>query len=859
MKKIYRLSALFCATMLLVTSCTQEVLNEEPAIDPALIGSEIQFGARAGFENADESRTVYGPEYIVGTTKFQRIDWVDGSDMVEIMCEEANNGPRAHYVVQNQKDATAENDYGYLEKAGASALQWSDAATHTFYAMYPSSEILVNTEKAQVYLDKDTKLMHGLISNEQHSPKMVAYNANGEEVALNAENIVRYEAQPDMRYAYMAAKTVVTGTSQSVSFSFVPVVTAVKFSLVLPSGNDVIEKYVSAVRVSGPGIAGAFTADLGNWTSPYPTISTPSTEEQTISMVFDEPILLDAGESISFTMFLHPGADIDASKLTVSFSQTGGDWKKKKIGTAQGAVVIPAMKKSTLSGLKLPAEKIKLDYSNWMLQMKDDVLMKGLSLPGTGGSFSAAYSDATYKQQTLPYLVSTKTQTSQWDMGIRAFEIVCDRPSSSGTSLGEEYVKCNKTSMGVRVYDVITALLAKVLEEKDANGNPSETAMVILTYQPEGKSGVARNAESFTGSLAKMLTAGTASTYQLTQAQIDQLVVYSPELTLGESRGKLMIVARVNQQDESDGNTDWNTAFTNAKTALGARPALLVNGCGTSKDRWGARGYKVNGNAAWHQPKSAVVHSPSADVANYSVEHYLIATSGTTFPDWNAVTVPDEKTELQFTFGTNKDNFSIVYQEWARVVDLEHLQVPEGATHYQSSSAIYLGHNRWLFGSATNRYVRWYPSFEEKLSNATRIFNEAIADKSGSKVYINSLCGYLVDASNNNYISSLAPYTAAPFYDDYVGGMAGNIKDLADKINPLFGAHVRGAITGDEGTGPTGVIMMDFVSDNPSDGASYYLPGLIISNNIYSGNVDPDKKPVEDPEGGETEGEEEGM
>lgn len=875
MKKIFRLSALFCAMTLLVTSCSKdETLTEQPIIDPTLAGSEIQFGARAGIENADDSRTVYGPQYTVTengtTTTYQRIDWVDDVDMVEIMCAEAGNGPRAHYLVKNQKDATTQNDYGYLAKTTPNALQWGDGP-HTFYAMYPSSETLVNTEKAYVYINEDDKTMHGLIPNEQHSPTMKAYNADKNEVSLDAEGISYYEAMPDMRYAYMVAKTAVENPTTSVSFTFKPVVTAVRFSLKLPTGTDVIDKYVSAVQVSGPGIAGQFTADLGNWTKTYPDISTPTTDEQSIKMVFDEPVLLKAGQSIYFTMFLHPGADIDASTLTLSFSQTGGDWKSKKIGTAAKAVVIPALKKSSLTGIQLPAEKVALnEYINWMYQIDDNTPVKGLSLPGTGGSFSASGADG-YKQQTLPYLVSTETQTSQWDLGIRAFEIVCDRPRYGTTSLGSEYVKCNGESVGVQVYTVITDLIKKVQSIVDNDDNPTETAMVIITYQPEGKvDGVTprhRNAQLFTQSLATMLTAGTAANYQLTQDEINKLVVYSPTLTLGNARGKVMIVARVNQQDETEAGdgTAWDTAFGNAKSALGDKPALLVNGCGTSKDRWGARGYKVNGNDAWHQPKEFVVTGDNA--SNYSVEYYQIATANnsTTFPDWGAVTVPDENTELKFNFGTNYDNFDIVYQEWSRVVDKDHLETT--GDFYQTVNQVYLGSSGGFFGiGATNynRYVRWYPSFEEKLSNATRIFNQAIADTSGAHVYINSLCGYLVDASDEKYISSLAPYTAASSYTaGYVGGAAGNIKALADKINPLFGAHVRGAITGDEGTGPTGVIMMDFVSDQASDGASYYLPGLIISNNIYSGNVDsnkePVKNPVKDPEGGETEEPEQGM
>ena len=37
-------------------------------------------------------------------------------------------------------------------------------------------------------------------------------------------------------------------------------------------------------------------------------------------------------------------------------------------------------------------------------------------------------------------------------------------------------------------------------------------------------------------------------------------------------------------------------------------------------------------------------------------------------------------------------------------------------------------------------------------------------------------------------------------------------------------------------TGPTGIVMMDYVSSNPNDGGSYYLPGVIIANNFKFGS-----------------------
>ena len=114
-------------------------------------------------------------------------------------------------------------------------------------------------------------------------------------------------------------------------------------------------------------------------------------------------------------------------------------------------------------------------------------------------------------------------------------------------------------------------------------------------------------------------------------------------------------------------------------------------------------------------------------------------------------------------------------------------------------------------------------------------------------IYINSLCGYLVDPSIES------SYT--PLQSGGTGGIAGNIKGLADKINVDFYQYVLNSGF-EQKTGATGIVMMDYVSNTPTtdtnikyDGA-YYLPGVIVSNN-FKGNLA--TKPVTKPKGEEEE------
>ncbi|MBO5351502.1 MAG: hypothetical protein J6A66_07860 [Alistipes sp.] len=795
MKKIFRLSALFCAMTFLVTSCTKDVM-EEPQVTPVPNNSEVQFGARAGFENADESRTVYtGETYTVGNTTFERIDWVDYTvnaetgestgDVIDIYSEEAINKQASYWVNDNSNTSnnqTAGTDEGYLIKTEETALQWGSNGSHTFYGVYPSNAMFgaMTTPIVNTFADG---VLTATISKEQHT--------QGVTIGTTTDGHTLYEMKPDMRFAYMVAKTTVEKPQSSVSLSFVPCVTAIRVVLKHPvkgaSETQVQHAmYLAAVELQGKGILGQFTADLQNWTGTYPTCTNIGDTEtvQSINLMINDnnnqPILLQPGDELAFTVFVRPGANINASDLTVKFSSDAFQYKSKSL--AQSTALIPAMKKSILKGLKLPMILGDFEfgeYSNWMSQLKPEAKLNRLSLPGTGGTFSYAYDGDDpefYQQQTLTF-------DQQWNAGIRAFEIVCDRPSNASTSLANTNVDCNKESVGEKVGNVLTSLLTKTATIKDSEGNLSECAVLILTYQPHGLS-PSRNASSFASSLKAMWNG-------LSDAQKAQIVQYTPDMTIGDAAGKVMIFARVNQNNEKD---DGN--FQTATTNIGGTNITLIDGCGTGKDRWGARGYKINGARA-----ADISNSASDYLENYMKTNDYVLGAGAT------------KGEADFSFNTNFEGTTVWYQEWARVIPQNTYKAAGQWNWWSSYPAIY-----------------WFESYNEKLQNAKDTFLKAINSQSTDKtIYINSLCGYL---AGTDFTNSLVPSVGNAY-----GGDGGNIKDLADKLNPDFGGYIREVIAAQQ-SGPTGIIMMDYISNDPNAGASYYLPSVIISNNIYSGMVD---------------------
>lgn len=821
MKKIGLIYVIVVA--IFATSCNDELVEQQI---PAADGSGIIFGGRAGFEGNDpDSRTVYtGQTYTHDNKTFERIDWVIG-DKIEIYSTDASNGPSAHYGItsittgdEGAGDTGKGSDYGYLESLAESSLQWNGDGDHTFYAMYPSASMFIAEDSSLPTVAQGIKL------DESGDGKVVVKGTvPSSQPGTITESDGNFTVKPDMKYAYMVAKSTANRADGLVKLSFVPIVTAVEVEMVVPTNanEDVHDVTMAEIQVTGTGIAGDFTADLTSWESGYPNCTNVGEGQGTIQIstwLNNKPITIQEGKSVKFTVFMRPGAD--PSNLKVSYSPTGSGYFSKSL---QG-IAIPAKLKTRITNFKLPATfdeetQITPDASRWMDQLADEVEMKALSIPGTGGTFSFNYNGDNsdwYKQQNL-------SLDNQWKVGIRAFEIVSDRPSSGTTSLGSESVKCNKVSMNVTVLDVLKELLSKVKGTATENNgittyNPTETAVLILTYQPEGNS-PNRNGASYATSLKAMLD-------ELDADQKAQIIKYTPTLTLGAARGKIMILCRINQRDETDnGDTSEDTAFELATSTLANTNIVLIDGCGTAKDRWGARGYEVNGKMAWD-----IAHTNDDE---RSVDYWMqfdrsgsIFTGGYTYTARDYAKNVTSPVELKFGFSTNDTNITCWYQEWARVVDLAHLGVTSGNYYERSNS------------------VRWYESYSEKLAAATKTFDMAVSGEYPNYIFINSLCGYLVDSK---IASSYKIYSEGWSLSD-PGGIAGNIKGLADKINVDFYQHVLNSGF-EQKTGPTGIVMMDYVSNSQTtdatieyDGA-YYLPGVILSNN-FKGNL-PTK-----PEGG---------
>ena len=865
---------------LLAASC-----QEDTAIDtnvrPAEVGEPIMFGASAAYENANprQTRTEYSGTYDEQDREI--IWWVPETDKVQIYCTEASvsgfTGDAAHtshYTVMGSKGDGA-NHANWLQKQSESSLAWGSQSNHTFYGVYPSSTMFVN-EGGEESILNDEELSsfnfsgttaYGYVHNEQH-PASMRKTGN------------TYVAKADMRYAYMVAKTTTTreqaytinpttGQVNGVSLNFIPLATALEVTLHLPTSADASTEAtakpitISRVSVKGEGVAGSFSADLGNWDGLQAyngaiTSGSISRNEIVIRVNAKDdndnemPIILQPGDNLTFTVFVKPGTDLNKLQLGFASDLLGQNTKYKSLANA-GLV---ALKKNVITNLRLPVNftNVKVDYTKWMEQMKDETPISGISLPGTSNSFSKGI--ANYETQTLSF-------DDQWAAGIRAFEIVTDRANNtSGTGFASLVLQCGKQDVDGQptVSATVSNLLTKL------TNNPYEAAMLIFTYQPEGSNPNRRGPQYMQQFMNYINTLDP-----------NKLVQFRPNLTLGTytddqyetdangdkklksgaistgARGKLMIVVRPNQLDENDYNhvsggtrsaeqneAVW-TAIKGQVTGTNANKIIVVNGCGTAKDKWGARGYTINGNRAYDISNEfsgnsiMETHMNRDEESDDVLEKSLLFTStGTTYsttprssltavslyrvPQYDGTNLSTQATNLKFGYDTNNDDIICWFQEWQRVVGEPIYTFNE---EYKGNLVDWWDHPAYYEST-------WFESYQEKLSHVKATFDMAISGEYSDYVFINSLDGYLV---MNNSDTEAKRYSTGSTY----GGAYGDYTSLANKLNSEFYTYVNQRIK--QAKAPTGIVLMNFISNDASAGAAYYLPQLILSNNEFKVGV----------------------
>ena len=198
----------------------------------------------------------------------------------------------------------------------------------------------------------------------------------------------------------------------------------------------------------------------------------------------------------------------------------------------------------------------------------------------------------------------------------------------------------------------------------------------------------------------------------------------------------------------------------------------------------------------------------------------LTAVSLYRVPQYDGNNLSAQATNLKFGYQTNNPDITCWFQEWQRVV---------GEPIYTFNEELRMP--SWLGGGlirAAYYESTWFESYQEKLSHVKATFDMAISGEYSDYVFINSLDGYLV---MNNSDTEAKRYSTGNTY----GGAFGDYTSLANKLNSEFYTYVNQRIK--QAKAPTGIVLMNFVSNVASAGAAYYLPQLILSNNEFKVGV----------------------
>ena len=275
------------------------------------------------------TKTSYGDD----SNGKQALNWENG-DVIQIASPTAtvtSNSEKnyADYVVTRTSTGVPSNGTISLNSNNANGLEWGDADSYTFYAIYPST-----VSNSDITLTASS----GAVSAKIPATPTLTKSSSIKTVEVEDDDITytfNYTVyEMDMKYAYMTAAAEDVTNGNTVSLEFNPAFTAFEFNL----SSDDEEFTVTKVELVGDGtdresadddvmLAGTFTMTAGADVSSENAV-TVGTATKSVSATIDNAVMSvttdDDGNKtstgISFTLFTLPkdNADYIYLKVTVS-------------------------------------------------------------------------------------------------------------------------------------------------------------------------------------------------------------------------------------------------------------------------------------------------------------------------------------------------------------------------------------------------------------------------------------------------------------------------------------------------------------------------------------------------------------
>jgi len=526
-------------TVLLFALAAVSCQRDLDHIYPKESGDEVKFGVAA----QPTTKTIYADEdAIADNGDAWDLLWVEG-DKVKVFCEQGLITEGSYRVLASQKA---------LERTGDAGIQWGDTSVpHDFYAIYP---------------DDETKLIS--YSKESHIATMALNNY--QIVTVSQKSGLNYTTTCDMKNQYMVAKR--TGvdplTTESVGLTFDPIMSTLKVTVQGPNNSTPVFVTGVSVIVKVPvTIAGNFRYDIVNkriieTTTIDENLDVDDIDENSTALVEESffiniddannlsgshtdgvyGIQLKSGETITMDVFFPPVLINEANKFKIRVHTTGSYGAKTV--TYNG---VPEIAPSAKKLVTLPQLPTSVTGNNWITPLDDNVYVSQMSIPGThdagtgeGMSWGIIGKDLGQTQ--------SKTLSEQLNMGIRAFDL---RPAVYKATV---FSSANLYIYHGVVRTLVTFNTALSYFTNYLDNNPGEFIIITMRHESEA----ADIGQSQTNWSSLMVSAfNNISSY---------LVPFNPALTIGDCRGKILVLSRDSYADTPVGGYITGWGFTESGT-----------------------------------------------------------------------------------------------------------------------------------------------------------------------------------------------------------------------------------------------------------------------------------------------------
>lgn len=522
-RNLLKISVFSAVLLVIVSGCKNDELDPDKIADGK--GQNVSFTL-----SGQTTRTVYGEKDEINQK--WPIYWAD-KDSIRIYCNEAEDVTDAAYqVISTSLDGNSNKGTLNVNENG---LKWgSDDGVHNFYAVYPNDVKKAKVENGFAYF--------ALNYNQICTITKDAVNDN-------------YIAEPDMKNAFMVAN-VSTKPVENVELNFRPVMTTLDITVrgrskantgtITLTGISIINNSITYSKTDD----GFFQYDIEN----NELVTSSASEKGIIYIRLKNNINdkneyyldLEAGKSVTFTVFLPPVPINDANKIDVRVHATGETTYSVTVGgqdDVNGKTI--EYQPSSKGSLTLGWFPTTQNGNNWITPLDDDIYVSQLSIPGTHDAATSKVSGLIGSAgRTQDYTIE-----QQLNMGIRAFDLRPTCTNIGGASSGRNpdlpihhgIIDCDITLK--EIFSAFNTFL---------NNNPGEFIIVTCRWENEGDPHVdyvnplgGRKWDIFNQAMTNFLN-------NATNYPVSRQVTFKPELTIGQMRGKILIIMRPNQGSSPD-------------------------------------------------------------------------------------------------------------------------------------------------------------------------------------------------------------------------------------------------------------------------------------------------------------------